>query len=60
MDIVNEKNKDLRKYLKEELQEICDHIYSLCDHKFIRDDFEIKMNEMKSVYYCLYCDEEKR
>lgn len=59
-DIINENDVVIKDYLKKELDDLNNVIYNLCDHSFIGDEFEIGINKLQKVYYCIHCEMEMR
>jgi hypothetical protein len=60
IDIVNEKDSFMKEYLKRELDDLNEVIYDICNHSFVGDEFEIGIEQLQKVYYCIHCEMEMR
>lgn len=59
-DIVNENDSFMKEYLKRELDDLNEVIYDICNHSFVGDEFEIGIEQLQKVYYCIHCEMEMR
>lgn len=60
IDIVNEKDSFMKEYLKRELDDLNEVIYDMCNHSFVGDEFEVGIEQLQKVYYCIHCEMEMR
>lgn len=59
-DIIHENDESMKEYLRDELEGINSVIYNLCYHSFVEDEFEIGINKLQTVHYCIHCEMEMK
>lgn len=60
IDIVNENDYFMKEYLRRELDDLNEVIYDICNHSFVGDEFEVGIEQLQKVYYCIHCEMEMR
>lgn len=60
IDILNEKDSFMKEYLRGELHSLNEVIYDICNHSFVGDEFEVGIEQLQKVYYCIHCEMEMR
>lgn len=59
LQLTSEKYEDYEEIYQNEIQEVNRYIRKWCQHEYIEDHFETKINNMEKISYCRHCELDK-